>query len=264
MNSIYKNMRQKTRRWLEWSNLGFRLSIRFRLRASGPHGYPDAPWHTAVLLKQEESNCAVKQVRQLGLPPMQEFSKNWDSLAALDLILKSTTKDAFIFDAGGELYSMILPWLFLYGYKNLIAGNLVFQDPIRRGHIIYQHSDITSTGFRAASYDAITCLSVIEHGVDLRHYFCEMSRILKPGGILITSTDYFETPVDTKGQMAYGAPIHIFTRGEIEHALTIANEYGLTLIAPLDLSANEKLVTWKQHNLSYTFVIFALRKTLIT
>jgi 2-polyprenyl-3-methyl-5-hydroxy-6-metoxy-1,4-benzoquinol methylase len=82
--------------------------------------------------------------------------------------------------------------------------------------------DITHTEYDAATFDAITCLSVIEHGVDLDAYFREMSRILKPGGILITSTDYWQAPIDTKGQEMYGVPIHVFTQQEIRHAIELA------------------------------------------
>lgn len=261
MFKICRSIMGRPYEWLQLSSLGFRLSLRIRYGATGPNGYPDAPWYNAVLKNQKEASEAIGQVRKLGLPLMQFPPKNWDSLAALDLILKSTGKDARIFDAGGELYSMILPWLFMYGYRNLSAGNLVFQKPIKKGSIIYHHSDITKTGFDPAAYDAITCLSVIEHGVNLESYFCEMSRILKPGGVLITSTDYFETKVDTRGQMAYGVPIHIFTREEIVEALEIASRFGLSLMGSLDLSTVEKVVDWNRYGLNFTYIIFSLRKT---
>jgi SAM-dependent methyltransferase len=208
-----------------------------------------------------EADDALKQVKKLGLPAIQDLPKNWDSLAALDLILKCTGKDARIFDAGGELYSMILPWLYLYGYTNLSAGNLVFRKTIKKGPIVYHHADITRTGSAPAVYDAITCLSVIEHGVDLRSYFSEMSRILKPGGVLITSTDYFDITVDARGQTAYGVPIHIFNREEIAEALALAAQFGLKPTGPMDLRAEQKVVKWrKQYDLNYTFIIFSLRK----
>lgn len=261
MRTIYRSVKHKVATWLQRSSIGLRMSLRIQYGATGPHGYPDAPWYNSVLKNQKEVNNAISQVCKLGLPMMQFPSKNWDSLAALDLILKCTDINSRIFDAGGEFYSMILPWLFLYGYKNLSAGNLAFQRSIKKGPIVYHHTDITKTGLGREAYDAITCLSVIEHGVNLRAYFCEMSRILKPGGVLITSTDYFETEVDAKGRMAYGVPIHIFTRVEIVEAIEIAGQFGFTPISPLDLSAEEKVVNWKQYDLNFTYVIFSLRKT---
>ena len=101
---------------------------------------------------------------------------------------------------------MLLPWLFLYGYRHLRGGNLVFAKPICRGPIVYEHMNITRTRFPDATFDAITSLSVIEHGVDLRAYFGEMARLLKPGGLLITSTDYFEPAIDTAGSRPTGCP----------------------------------------------------------
>ena len=191
---------------------------------------------------------------------MEEPSKNWDSLAALDVILRTTDTSARIFDAGGEWYSMILPWLALYGYKHLTAGNLVFDGTVRKGPITYEHSNITKTRFTNGYLDAVTCLSVIEHGVQLDAYFQEMSRIIRKGGVLITSTDYYEAPVETEGREAYGVPIHIFTRDEIARAIELAGQYGFSLVSPIELHSEEKVVHWKHHDLHYTFVIFTLRK----
>lgn len=258
----YRSLLKKLLSFIESSIPGYRLSLLMKYGTTRPYSFPGAPWHNAVLKNQAQVNFAVNSVRELGLPPLQYPPKSWDSLASLDLILNSTTKEARILDAGGEIYSMILPWLFLYGYRNLEAGNLVFQKPLKKGPIIYQPLDITKSGLDSSAYDAVTCLSVIEHGVNLSDYFSEMSRILKPGGILITSADYFETKIDSREQIAYNVPIKIFTGEEITEALKIANSFGLQLISPLDLSSNEKVIYWEKYNLSYTFIIFSLRKSL--
>ena len=191
---------------------------------------------------------------------MNPVAKNWDSLAALSLILRTTTRKSIIFDAGGELYSMILPWLFLYGYTHLIAGNLVFSKRIRRGPIVYEYADITETNYPDHTFDAVACLSVIEHGVELKAYFREMNRIIRPGGILITSTDYCDAPIDTSGRIAYGAPIHVFTKEQIAEALDLARSSGFTLVSPLDLTAGEKVVHWSEYDLAYSFVVFSLQR----
>ncbi len=245
---------------LKHTSLGSRFLMRREYGVSGPHGHPDAPWPCAVLQSAKEVQESLEQVHRLALPPMDDLPKNWDSLAALDLILQTTNTRSRIFDAGGEWYSMLLPWLCLYGYKNLTAGNLVFDKRIRRGTIVYEHSDITSTKFSNECFDAVTCFSVIEHGVDLKAYFNEMSRIIRGGGILITSTDYYDTPIDTKGQEAFGVPIHIFTKDEITQALELATRYGFLLMSPLDLRSAKRVVHWKQYDLRYTFVIFSLQK----
>lgn len=262
LRTLYRSVRRKARIWFEWTASGLQLSLWIR-NATGPHGEPDARWHNAVLRNRGQVDNAIQQVRKLGLPVIADSPKNWDSLAALDLILRRTGRASRIFDAGGELYSMILQWLYMYGYRNLSAGNIAFAESVRKGPISFHHADITDTGLESCCFDAITCLSVIEHGVDMRAYFREMSRVLKPGGILITSTDYSETPVDTRGQSAYGVPIHIFSRQEVEDAMGIAGEFGLVLLAPLDLASDESVVTWQGRNhLKYTFLVFSMRKML--
>jgi SAM-dependent methyltransferase len=253
-------MKRLARGALEHTSAGSRYLMKREYGVSGPHGHPDAPWKCAVLKFAEEVQASIEQVQRLGLPLVADLPKNWDSLAALDLILRTTDTNSQIFDAGGEWYSMIAPWLFLYGYKNITVGNKVFDKKKRRGSIVYEHSDITSTNFSKGYFDAVTCLSVIEHGVDLNAYFKEMTRIIRVGGVLITSADYYDAPIDTKGQEAYGEPIHIYSKNEIIQALELATRYGFSLMSPIDLRPAEKVVHWKEYDLRFTFVIFALQK----
>jgi SAM-dependent methyltransferase len=257
---LVKAARRLVRGVLQRTDHGSAFLMRRTCGVTGPHGRPDAPWCCAVLRSVDEVQKSVDQVRRLGLPPVGNLPKNWDSLAALDVILRSTNSKALIFDAGGEKYSMILPWLALYGYRHLIVGNQVFGQSFRKGPIVYEHADIVETRFPDGALDAVTCLSVIEHGVDIDAYFREMSRILRVGGLLITSTDYFETPVDTGGRVAFGAPIRVFTKDDIGHALEVSAHYGFELVSPLDLHATEKVVYWKDYDLRYTFAIISLRK----
>ncbi len=245
---------------IQGTTLGYRFALRVKHGARAPGSRPSIPWVNTALRRHEEVRASLELVKQLGLPPVPDKPKNWDCLAALDQILARENREARVFDAGGETYSMILPWLFLYGYKNLVAGNIAFQRPRKRGPIKYVYSDITRTSFPDESFDVVTCLSVIEHGVDLTAYFKEMSRILKPGGLLFTSTDYFETPIDAKGQIAYGVPIHIFSRSEIEAALGVAKQYGFKASSSIHLLTEEKVLHWSQYDLHYTFLNFCLIK----
>jgi SAM-dependent methyltransferase len=213
-----------------------------------------------VLKSQAEADSAVAEAARLKLPPFSDRPKTWDTLGALHEVVSRNSRDARVLDAGAEIYSRILPWLYLYGFRRLTGINLVFPRPIHHGPIRYEYGDITATQFNDAYFDAITCLSVIEHGVDLRLYFKEMARILKPGGVLVTSTDYFEQPTDTRGQSAYGVPIRIFTRDDITAAFEIAREYGLELTQPADLTSRDRVVHWKIHDLRYSFIIFSMTR----
>jgi len=261
-------MREKRAR--EWRQAAGSLAVRalqplpfyleWRRFLGAPIARPEAPWVNGVLQTRREWEEAFEQVKRLGLPPHHDPPKNWDSLAAVALILRETDASARVLDAGATLASVVLPWLSLYGYRNLWGINLAFRRPKHRGPIRYERGDITRTRFAPATFDVVTCLSVIEHGVNPRAYFAEALRILKPGGFLITSTDYWADPIPTGNNIAFGAPVHVFSRPELEDLLRSAEKFGLRLTDDLDLRCRDRAVSWKEFDLEYTFVLFAMRK----
>jgi SAM-dependent methyltransferase len=245
---------------LQWDPL-YRLDLKLKFGASRLSGIPGPNIANATLKSRAEWQQAFENARTLRVPLHRGPEKNWDHLAAVSTILAHTSSSARILDAGAELYSNVLPALFLYGYRELFGVNLSFTDAARRGPIRYLPGDLTHTSFPDSFFDAITCLSVIEHGVPLEAYFREMHRLLKPGGLLITSTDYYPTPIDTHGMTAHGSPIKIFTKPEIQSALSLAKSVGLQPTGDLDLECAEKPLRWEQYGLEYTFVIFTLQKS---
>lgn len=244
------------------------LTCRFGMARVPPRGQPELP--NAVLQSTDELRQATAFGRRYHLPLHRAEGKNWDHLAAVRAVLSTTTPAARIFDAGAEMYSNVLPALYACGYRELYGMNLSFADEARRGPIRYLHGDITRTGFRDGFFDAVSCMSVIEHGVPLRAYFTEMYRLLKPGGLLVTSTDYWPEPIDTSGMAAHGAPIKIFCRREAEAMLALAGECGFERTGAIDLTGSglaasglepaARPARWERYSLGYTFLIFTLRK----
>jgi SAM-dependent methyltransferase len=239
------------------------LACKFGAARVPPLAAPELP--NAVLQSPAQWREATAFGKQYHLPRHRAEEKNWDHLAAVKAILSSTAPAACVLDAGAEMYSNVLPALFACGYRCLYGMNLSFADPARRGPIRYLRGDITRTGFSDGFFDAVTCLSVIEHGVPLRAYFAEMYRVLKPGGLLITSTDYYPEPLDTTGKQAHGAPIKIFSRREAEEMLALARACGFEFTGPVHLEfspldASPPPICWRQFGLEYTFLIFTLRR----
>jgi len=221
---------------------------------------PDTPAPNGTLKSSVEWRAAFENARRLCVPLHRTPEKNWDHLAAAFYIASHTSRSARILDAGAEFYSNVLPILFLYGYRDLFAVNLSFTDTARRGPIRYIPGDLTHTPFPDSSFDAITCLSVLEHSVPLEPYFREMHRLLKPGGVVISSVDYYPTPIDTHGLVAHGSPIKVFSKPEIQAALSLAREIGLDPTGDVDLECEEKPIRWEPYGLEYTFLIFTLQK----
>ena len=244
---------------LEYTRFGFPLYMAVRW-GTGRRQLPVAYPVNTVLRHQGEIDAAVAEARRLGLPPVWDAPKTWDSLGALHEVLSRTGPDARVLDAGAEYYSQVLRWLYLYGYRDLTGINLVFPKPVHCGPITLEHGDITATRFPDGHFDAVTCLSVVEHGVDLDAYFREMARVLKPGGVLVTSTDYFAEPTDTAGREAYGGPIRVFDRAAMVGAFALAARHGLDLTGPVDLESDERCVHWTEHDLHYSFLIVTMTR----
>ena len=238
----------------------YRMSLKMKFGAAQLTQEPGPNIANGTLKSRAEWQEAHQHGKQMHVPLHRGPEKNWDHLAAVSTILTNTKPGARILDAGAEIYSNVLPALFLYGYRDLHGINLSFTAPTRRGPIRYIPGDLTQTPYAAGSFDAITCMSVIEHGVPLQDYFREMWRLLKPGGLLITSTDYYPTPIDTRGQVAHGMPIKIFSKPELQAAIDLAKREGFEQTGPIDLECDEKPIHWEQFGLDYTFVLFTLKK----
>ncbi|GAA3619824.1 hypothetical protein GCM10022199_25400 [Marihabitans asiaticum] len=251
-----------------------RVAAQRRLEAGkgvgGGRPAPTAVPPTAVLQDTATWRAAVAEAKRLRLPLHRDLPKNWDALGAVGAVLSLAddgSRTAKVMDAGSARYSPVLPWLRLYGLGSLpgslLGINLEFGRVVTRDGVVFRHGDVTDTGLPDAHLDAITCMSVIEHGVPLEAFVRESARILRPGGVLVVSTDYDESPPDTTGKQIYGSPVHIFSPSEVGELVTLADRYELDLVGELDDAAlrhPERPVHWKRVDLDYTFILLTFRK----
>jgi SAM-dependent methyltransferase len=238
-----------------------RVELQRRLPTIGVTGpIPPVVPPTALLHSEEEWRNAVAACRRLRLPLHHQPEKNWDALGAVSAVLDRFGRDAAVLDAGSARYSSILPWLRLYGLSRLLGINLEFGREVRHGPVRFRHGDVTRTGLPPDSIDAVTCMSVIEHGVPVDPFMAETARILKSGGLLSLSTDYDRQPPDTTGLLAYGQPVRIFGPGDIRQLVANAEAHGLRLIGDLDLDHDERPVHWRRMGLHYTFILLSFAR----
>lgn len=219
------------------------------------------------LQSKSEMNAATVLIEKLGLTLHNDFQKNWDTLKALYYVARATDSSANILDAGGGLHSPVLNALSEFGYSGLYACDVVdvnyspekFSDKIK-----FTIQSIEQTDYPNQFFSAVTCLSVIEHGVNHQNFFAEMSRILKQDGLLIITADYWPEFIDCSGIYPYGSEnpeMKVYQADDIDELVRIGYECGFELCAPLDLAASERAVRWDDVDREYTFIFIAMRKT---
>jgi SAM-dependent methyltransferase len=174
---------------------------------------------------------AVKRRLRLPDPKMDrrpDDRKSWDVLRTIEGIEARLGRDDPVLDVGSYA-SAILPALGRLGYTNLSGIDL---DP-RVAEMSAEVSaelvvgDLTETRWPAEHFAAITAISVIEHGVPEAGLFGEVSRLLRPGGLFLFSTDYWPEKIDTSDTRLFGLPWTIFSAAEIEGFVERAAGYGL-------------------------------------
>lgn len=207
------------------------------------------PWFAKVLHKTR----IVRGVN-VGL-----LKKSWDVLRTLQFIEQHVSKTTPILDLGA--YGSEVPCsLHKMGYSDLTGIDLnpdLRQMPYQQS-IRYVTGDFARTSFPEESFGAITAISVVEHGFCGPKLFRETSRILKTGGYLIGSTDYWPEKIDTKGVIVYGLDWTIFSKSELLNLIEEAGKYRLVPVGPLHFEASVPTVNWFKRD--YTFAWFAFRK----
>jgi SAM-dependent methyltransferase len=243
---------------LLWGRVAVQRRARTLLRPALELPPPVPP--TDVLRTEAEWRAAAATARRLHLPLHRDLPKNWDALGAVATVLAECGTAARVLDAGSARYSPVLPWLRLYGLADLVGNNLEFGADVHRDGVLFRYGDITATDFPDGRFDAVTCMSVIEHGVPVQPFLAESARILRPGGLLVVSTDYDAEPPDTSGVRMYGQPVHIFSPAQIHDLVATAGAAGLDLVGELALEHAERPVHWRRTGLDYTFIRLTFRR----
>ena len=226
-------------------------------------------FETEALKSKLDMNKATDVVRSLGLEPHHDHQKNWDTLKALSGILENCAdeKNMTVLDIGTGSKPTILNWLrTIFPTANLYGcdRDAKLSRNYSNKNIKFTPLDITAANYEDEFFDFITSISVIEHGVDTKAFFCEISKKLKKGGFAFVSTDYWEQTIDTSEKFPYGVDygaMKVFTKTELLSLIATANLNGLDLIGSLEnLDCNEKAVYWERMDESYTFAFLAFVK----
>lgn len=222
----------------------------------------DTLWAIVETNKTLKDRATVSRATDIamraGIRSHEDEVKNWDNLVAIWHTTMTTDPNLPVMDVAATEGSSYLQTLARFGYQNLISINIDEPNPRTVGGVTYKQGDCTKTDFPDGHFGFIACLSVIEHGVDIDAFMQESARILAPGAYMLVSTDYWQDPVNTYGQRAFGAPVKVFTMHEIVALIKTAAQYGLEITSNVDLACNERVVNWI--GMDYTFINLLFKK----
>lgn len=224
-----------------------------------------------VLQNWQEVGEAIQILQRQGLPLHHTPQKNWDHFL-LYKILQAADRKSKLLDLGcGEGHTLSL--LNCMGFSNLDGVDLHMYPRARAKQLVsmlrskrlrppfrLHRGDITRTRLDSSAFDMIVSVSTIEHGVDLEKFLLEVARLLRPGGTVFITTDYWQEQVCVdRHASAFNLPWHVFSPSEIQALVDTARAAGLASACPAGVpECTERPVSW--HGVDYTFIALCLKK----
>lgn len=222
-----------------------------------------------VLQNWDEIGQAAKFLAQKELPKHGNGEKNWD-LYQLHRLVEKLDRGARIIDLGCSGVHT-LKFLHALGFTDLagvdlhITGLDRLQQAVRmwRGRTLRRPfklytRDLTDTGFGGNKFDFAACVSVIEHGVNFEKFLAEASRLLKPGGLLFVTADYWEEQIDLGDERGeFALPWKILCRKDVEDIIDLAGRFGFELYENCDIpSCSERCILWRKKEFTFIAMVF--------
>ncbi len=207
------------------------------------------------------------------MPLHRCFEKNWD-LWNIYQIMQEKHKNSFVYEFGcRESFSLSL--LHCMDFKNvygtdlynidswynfrtwlsdyiLLIGRKIKYDSV---YHLTKCDGVQNPDAFCDMFDVGISVSAIEHNVDLNRFFKEMSRIIRDGGLLYVSTDYWENKITTDKGWS------IFSKQEVLNMIETAAGYGFSLFGSHHIPDCDKgVVMFNNECYSFLSMEFKLEK----
>jgi len=202
----------------------------------------------------------LRKTRIINGVSVGDLRKSWDVLKTIEYLEKNLSKGAAILDIGAYASELICA-LHQLRYSDLTAidlnaklSRMPYGDSIR-----YIAGNFLHTPFSPETFEAITAISVMEHGFQGQELIKEISRILKRGGYFIASVDYWPEKIDTSGIEAFGVDWRIFSQQELRDFIEQAKSFGFNPVGDINFSVSEPTIRW--YGKDYTIAWLVLQKS---
>lgn len=212
------------------------------------------------LKSRSQIESATKWLKENGYTSHPISCKDFE----LKLIIERIS-DSDLLDMGAD-GSFVLHNAIIKGIKGRKSGIDLMEvtgDNKAEG-VEYFQGDLMATPFEDNYFDTIVSQSVIEHEVDLNKFAKETSRLLRSGGKLIVSFDYWPDHIDTMGVTLYGLKWNILDKGDVLQLIEDCKKNGLELSGEIDWTIGDKVINdtycSPAKGIGYTFSILEFIK----
>lgn len=134
------------------------------------------------------------------------------------------------------------------------------EDVVSPPGIVLSKGDLMATPFPDGFFDFATSLSVIEHEVNFSKFAKEVSRILKSGGHLFVSFDYWTPKPLYEKRKLYKLDWNILDKRDVLELIDVLEENGMEIVGDIDWTTQDAVINDTYcspvQGVSYTFGIF--------
>jgi hypothetical protein len=200
--------------------------------------------------------CEIMRGSSMAVHPIPH--KNWHAMMCIHHATTCSSSSDLVLHVSSSWNHPFLDGMISSGYSNLVAFSITDDYLGSLGNVAYQHADCTSTVLMDSSVSFVSCCDAAEQGVDLSLLITEVSRILKPGGRMMISFDYWQDQPETRGMILKGSVPRITDRSMVSSFLEEAERHGMLLDGDVELYCKDPTVYWG--DMEYTVLSLLLRK----
>lgn len=209
------------------------------------------------LKTREQISEATKYLQDNGLVNSGISAKDWEVYNVIPYFADGNWVDL------GSDGGVVLDNLVVKGIKgNKVGIDLSYPEDIKshlEGVTLYK-GDLMATPFPDDTFDFATSLSVIEHEVDFSKFAKEVSRILKSGGHLFVSFDYWTPKPLYEKRKLYKLDWNILDKQDVLNLIDVLKENGLEIVGDIDWTLQDAVINDTYCSpvigVSYSFGIF--------
>ena len=210
-----------------------------------------------LLKTKTEIDLCTTWLHTNGLTSHVSVCKDWDLAHVISAI-----GDGNVLDMGSS-DSYILENLSLLRRNGDLYG-IDLRKPDRKIHgVKYIVGDLMNTELPTGYFRYITCLSVIEHGVDIARFAQESARLLEPQGKLFVTYDYWNPRIQSELKL-FGLEWQPLDKVNVERLVEDCKHNNLFAVEEIDWITDEAVINSEYYSpiadLSYTFGMTVFEK----